>query len=88
MTKLARFGGYLARNSDPPPGNPVLWRGWRRLIDLQIGAEIYQGQTCGQSQASPEGYTQAASSKAPPDARLIIEGKQPRDHAARLSIPP
>ncbi|MEF2554600.1 IS4 family transposase [Aurantimonas sp. A2-1-M11] len=47
MTKLARLGGYLARNSDPPPGNTVMWRGWRRLIDIQIGAEIHQGRTYG-----------------------------------------
>jgi len=47
MTKLARLGGYLARNSDPPPGNTVLWRGWRRLIDMQIGSDLHQGRTCG-----------------------------------------
>ena len=47
MIKLARLGGYLARNSDPPPGNTVVWRGWRRLIDLQIGVELHQGRTCG-----------------------------------------
>lgn len=47
MTKLARLGGYLARNSDPPPGNTVIWRGWRRLIDIQIGAELHQGRTYG-----------------------------------------
>ena len=47
MTKLARLGGYLARSSDPPPGNIVVWRGWRRLIDIQIGAELNQSRTCG-----------------------------------------
>ncbi|MBW9074860.1 ATP-binding cassette domain-containing protein [Agrobacterium deltaense] len=26
LTKLARLGGYLARTSDPPPGNTVVWR--------------------------------------------------------------
>jgi hypothetical protein len=40
MTKLARLGGYLARTADPPPGNTVVWRGWRRLIDIQIGTEL------------------------------------------------
>lgn len=43
ITKLARLAGYLARNSDPPPGNTVLWRGWRRLIDIQIGSDLHQG---------------------------------------------
>jgi len=32
--------GYLARMSDPPPGNTVVWRGLRRLVDIQIGAGL------------------------------------------------
>ena len=40
VTKLARLGGYLARLSDPPPGNTVIWRGLRRLADIQLGAEL------------------------------------------------
>ena len=28
LTQIARLGGYLARASDPPPGNTVMWRGW------------------------------------------------------------
>lgn len=40
LTKLARLGGYLARTSDPPPGNMVIWRGLTRLTDIQIGVEI------------------------------------------------
>ena len=39
-TKLARLGGDLARMSDPPLGNTVIWRGLRRLADIQLGAEI------------------------------------------------
>jgi hypothetical protein len=31
LTKIARLGGYLARASDPPPGNTVMWRGLSRL---------------------------------------------------------
>jgi hypothetical protein len=27
ITKLARLGGYLARTSDSPPGNKVMWSG-------------------------------------------------------------
>jgi len=27
LIKIARLGGYLARASDPPPGNTVMWRG-------------------------------------------------------------
>jgi Transposase DNA-binding len=40
LTKLARLGGYLARASDPPPGNVVIWRGLSRLTDIQIGVDI------------------------------------------------
>ncbi|MFV0383716.1 hypothetical protein [Paracoccus sp. (in: a-proteobacteria)] len=41
---IARLGGYLARKSDPPPGNMVIWRGWSRLADIALGADIT---TCG-----------------------------------------
>ncbi|MEX3969706.1 IS4 family transposase [Paraburkholderia caribensis] len=40
VIRLARLGGYLARASDPPPGNTVMWRGMRRLTDIQIGYEL------------------------------------------------
>ncbi len=43
LTKLARLGGYLARVSDPPPGNIVMWRGLSRLTDIQIGVDIGAG---------------------------------------------
>ena len=37
ITKVARLGGYLARRSDPPPGNMVMWRGLSRLTDIELG---------------------------------------------------
>lgn len=37
LTKVAQLGGYLARASDPPPGNLVMWRGLTRLTDIQLG---------------------------------------------------
>ena len=40
LIKLARLGGYLARKSDPPPGNETLWKGLSRLNDIQLGATI------------------------------------------------
>ena len=46
LTKLAMLGGYLARASDPPPGNMVIWRGLSRLTDIQIGAAIAK-RNCG-----------------------------------------
>jgi hypothetical protein len=36
----AQLGGYLARNSDPPPGNETVWRGLTRLVDIQLGVCI------------------------------------------------
>ncbi len=45
LTLIARLGGYLARAHDPPPGNTVMWRGWSRLMDIKLGAEI--AKTCG-----------------------------------------
>ena len=40
LTKIARLGGYLARASDPPPGNLVMWRGMSRLTDITLGAAL------------------------------------------------
>ena len=40
ITKVARLGGYLARASDSPPGNTVMWRGLARLTDIVIGFEL------------------------------------------------
>lgn len=38
LIKVAKLGGYLARGNDPPPGNMVIWRGFSRLVDIQLGA--------------------------------------------------
>jgi hypothetical protein len=37
LIKIARLGGYLARASDSPPGNMVIWRGLSRLTDIELG---------------------------------------------------
>jgi hypothetical protein len=37
LIRLARLGGYLNRQRDPPPGNMVLWRGMGRLTDIHLG---------------------------------------------------
>jgi hypothetical protein len=39
IRKMAKLGGYLARSSDPPPGNIVMWRGLSRLTDIVLGFE-------------------------------------------------
>lgn len=43
---IARMGGYLARNSDGPPGWQTLWRGWNRLRDMTEGAQTVRAR-CG-----------------------------------------
>ena len=48
LIKVARLGGYLARTSDPPPGNTVIWRGLSRLTDIVLGAKLaIPEQSCG-----------------------------------------
>jgi hypothetical protein len=42
LTKVARLGGYLARASDPPPGNTVMWRGLSRFTDIELGFGLAQ----------------------------------------------
>jgi hypothetical protein len=46
LTKIARLGGYLARASDPPPGNTVMWRGMTRLANITLGA-VSMANICG-----------------------------------------
>jgi hypothetical protein len=40
LIKIAKLGGYLARATDPPPGNMVMWRGMARLADIEYGFNI------------------------------------------------
>lgn len=40
LLKVARLGGYLARAHDPPLEIIVMWRGWARLADIMLGAEL------------------------------------------------
>jgi hypothetical protein len=37
IISIAKLGGYLARKGDGPPGTLVLWRGWKRLMDIAEG---------------------------------------------------
>lgn len=46
LIQLARLGGYLARASDPPPGNTVIWRGMARLTDIELGFSL-RAHNCG-----------------------------------------
>ena len=42
LMKIACLGGYLARSHGRPPGNIVMWRGWSRLMDMMLGADLVQ----------------------------------------------
>ncbi|EBM2190928.1 hypothetical protein DWD10_12185 [Salmonella enterica] len=44
--KLAQLGGYTGNKNKYPPGNIVIWRGLRRLNEIQMGWEIATGR-CG-----------------------------------------
>jgi transposase-like protein/transposase Tn5 family protein len=37
---VARLGGHLGRKGDGPPGWATLWRGYQRLKDMLLGAEL------------------------------------------------
>ena len=43
IQKMAKLGSYLARASDPPPGNLVIWRGFSRLNDIHLGMLLSKG---------------------------------------------
>jgi hypothetical protein len=45
---LARLGGYLGRKGDGPPGWGTLWRGYQRLKDLLLGADLMRETTDGE----------------------------------------
>ena len=49
---VARLGGYLGRKGDGPPGWGTLWRGYQRLKDMLLGAELMRETTDGD--ASPD----------------------------------
>jgi len=37
---VSRLGGYLARKSDPPPGDEVIWKGFEKLHYMLIGFRL------------------------------------------------
>lgn len=39
---VAKIGGYLGRNSDPPPGHQILWEGYRELQFMCLGYSLFE----------------------------------------------
>lgn len=37
---IARIGGYLGRNNDPPPGHQLIWQGYSALQFMCLGFEL------------------------------------------------
>ena len=42
-TWIAKLGGYIGRNTDPPPGMISVWRGWTRLMNMVEDYQIICG---------------------------------------------
>ncbi len=38
---VAKLGGYIGRNTDPPPGHQVLWQGFTALQLMSLGATLF-----------------------------------------------
>ena len=74
LTKIARLGGYLARASDPPPGNSVMWRGLSRLTDIALGATV-GAEIVGNSKVSLDPYMRGRMSDAPSYAKPVGIGE-------------
>ena len=37
---VARIGGNLRRNNDPPPGHQLIWQGYAALQFMSLGYEL------------------------------------------------
>ncbi len=49
LVAIARLGGFLARKGDGDPGWITIWRGWRRLMTMTQGLDLFlNGTRCGQ----------------------------------------
>jgi hypothetical protein len=38
---VAKLGGYIGRNTDPPPGHQVLWQGFTALQLMTLGVTLF-----------------------------------------------
>lgn len=66
---VARLGGYLGRKGDGPPGWGTLWRGYQRLKDMLLGAELMQ-ETAGSDPSDDE-----ITPRDPPDGARDARGR-------------
>jgi hypothetical protein len=37
---VAKIGGYLGRNNDPPPGHQLIWQGYEQFQFMCMGFEL------------------------------------------------
>ncbi|RLB87129.1 MAG: hypothetical protein DRH50_17380, partial [Deltaproteobacteria bacterium] len=40
---VAKIGGYLGRNNDPPPGHQLLWQGYTEFRFMCLGFALTEG---------------------------------------------
>ena len=66
---VARLGGYLGRKGDGPPGWGTLWRGYQRLKDMLLGAELMR------ETADGEGSASESTPRDPPDGARDAMGR-------------
>lgn len=67
---VARLGGHLGRKGDGPPGWGTLWRGYQRLKDMLLGAELMQEIT--DSEGAPrDPPDRRERRRGDPEARLV-----------------
>ena len=41
---VAKIGGYLGRNNDPPPGHQLLWHGYAEFHFMCLGFALLEDQ--------------------------------------------
>jgi hypothetical protein len=42
VTLVAKIGGYLGRNNDPPPGHQLLWHGYAVFQSMCLGFALME----------------------------------------------
>jgi hypothetical protein len=86
LIKLARLGGYLARSSDPPPGNTDIWRGLSRLTDIEIGLEL-GFEHCGSVECDERVVVYSQDRKPPKPSRHFASLASQGESLSRFAVP-
>jgi hypothetical protein len=41
-SRVAKLGGYIGRNNDPPPGHQLIWQGLTKLQIMAMGFALHE----------------------------------------------